>query len=75
MFVREVNGWKVYGKQGFYPLYTQNKYRRLVGWIKKNGATIYYCQYLESADLRHPTIASAQKEIPFKIFEQLDNFK
>lgn len=75
MFLKDVKGYNVFGKQGSYLLETENKYIGWhIGWIEKNDKPYYYINYLQTKDLKHPTIVNAQKEIPYKIFENLDNY-
>jgi beta-lactamase class D len=74
MYLREINGYKVFGKQGSYSLQTEGKYIGwLIGWIEKNEKSYFYVNYLQTPDLKHPTIVNAQKEIPYKIFEIVDD--
>ena len=75
MYLKEINGYKVYGKQGSYLLKTEGKYIGwLIGWVEKNDKTLFYINYLQTPDLKHPSIANAQKEIPYKIFQNIDDY-
>jgi len=75
MYLKEINGCKVYGKQGSYSLNTEDKYIGwLIGWIEKSNKSLFYVNYLQTDDLKHPSIAKAQKEIPYKILENIDNY-
>jgi len=68
MYLTEINGYKVYGKQGSYLLRTEGRYIGwLVGWFEKGGAVCYYVNFVQTPDLSHPTIVKVQREIVYAI--------
>jgi beta-lactamase class D len=75
MYLTEINGYKVYGKQGSYLLETEGRYIGwLVGWIGKHDHPIFYVNFLQTPNLRHPSIAKAQKELSYKILENAGDY-
>jgi len=73
----------VYGKRGSNKLYWRDKYTGklynedkytgwFVGYIETTNSTYFFTNYIESPDLNHPKLVSAQKEIAFKIIKALN---
>ena len=72
MLDKEGVGYKLYGKRGSYTLNTESKY---IGWftgyVQVNNNVYFFINYIQSPDLHHPSLVNAQKEIVYKILQEL----